>query len=99
MSIFTCFLLSSSQTPPVQGSRLAILPAAVRDHAVRPDPGAACRPAKVLPAHRPRLSHRAARRAQKQRRRAGPRGPRGGPGGGRGAVMLNPSLTTLDLNG
>lgn len=87
--------------PPVQGSRLAILPSAVRDHAVWPDSGAARRPEKVLPAHRPRLSYRgAAQRAQSRRRRARPWGPGRGPGGGRRPVTLrrSPPLTVPWLN-
>lgn len=42
------FLFVSS----VQGSRILLLPPAVRDHAVRPHPGAAGGAAPLLPAHR-----------------------------------------------
>lgn len=41
----------------VQGPRDPLLPPAVRDHAVRPDPRAESRPEEVLPAHRARVPH------------------------------------------
>ncbi len=59
----------------VQGPRVQILPSALWDHAVWPDPGAEGRPAQVLPAHRigvpdhPEFGSRSAfRRPNSQRR-------------------------------
>lgn len=90
VSLSLCLIPPS---PPVQGPRVQVLPSAVRDHAVRPDPRAPGRSEKVLPAHRPRVSHRTAAWA-----RAGPSagtsragGRHRGRGGGRGGgpVMLH----------
>lgn len=59
-----CLALCLTHLPPtppppsVQGSRVQILPSAVRDHAVRLDPRAAGCSKEVLPAHRPCVSHR-----------------------------------------
>lgn len=58
-SLFSLSVSSPPSTPTsVQGSCVQILPSAVRDHAVRLDPRAAGCSKKVLPAHRPCVSHR-----------------------------------------
>lgn len=78
MGVFVFVSISLSISPSVQGSCVQILPSAVRDHAVRPDPRAPGRAEEVLPAHRPRVPHRTAARA-----RTGPSAGRCGAGGGR----------------
>lgn len=89
-----CLSLCLIPPPPlVQGSRVQILPSFVWDHAVRPDPRAPGRPEKVLPAHRPCVSHCAAAWARTGPSagacRAGGRHRGRGGGWGGGPVMLH----------
>ena len=91
-SVFLCLPLSSSVFLClhllVQGSRVQVLPSALWDHAVRPDPRAAHGSEKVLLADRPRVQHRTAARARTGASAvacwagSGPGGGRGGRGGG-----------------
>lgn len=79
--------------PQVQGSCVQVLPPAVWDHAVRPDPRAPGRSQKVLPAHRPSVQHCTAawaRTGTSADTRGAGDGHGGGRGGrGRGPVMLH----------
>lgn len=94
VSVFVSFSLSIIPFPPlVQGSCVQVLPSAVWDNAIWPDPWAPGCPEKVLPADRPRVQYctaaRARARASADTHGSGDRygGRRGGWGGG--PVMLH----------